>query len=477
MGPRDAYYGGRTNGLWLYYAVKPDEKIRYLDICSLYPYCMKYDRFPTGHPRVLTENFEPIDPYKKPYFGVVKAKILPPKKLYVPILPYRCQGKLMFPLCAACVAEQETVSCTHTPDERALVGSWCTPEIYAAIVGGYKILEVYEVWDYPQSEEYDPKKPNSGLFTSFINKWLKLKRESSGWPGWVMTEEDKLNFLRMFEKREGIQLDREPMDRLKPGEKNHGTYALSKLLQNSSYGKFGQRNNLRKSLYANCSEECHDGNVAKFLDVMFGPEFTVSSCVAMTDESVWLEYVNRGEFVESLPNTNPIIAAMVTTYARLHLYSYMVMLKDPRRILYHDTDSIIYVERSNDEKIPVGDYLGDMTSELDDDDYIVEFCTGGPKYYGYLTARGKSEFKVKGFSLCFDTLKTLNMKNLKKDVASFVNDFNTNVREINHRQIVKNKTRKVTTVYRKKQARVTYNKRIVCEDFSTVPFGYDRAFE
>lgn len=34
---RDSFFGGRTNATQLYYDVKEDEKIQYVDFCSLYP--------------------------------------------------------------------------------------------------------------------------------------------------------------------------------------------------------------------------------------------------------------------------------------------------------------------------------------------------------------------------------------------------------------------------------------------------------
>ena len=35
--PRQAFFGGRTNATRLFYDAKQDEKIRYVDFCSLYP--------------------------------------------------------------------------------------------------------------------------------------------------------------------------------------------------------------------------------------------------------------------------------------------------------------------------------------------------------------------------------------------------------------------------------------------------------
>ena len=48
INPRDALYGGRTNAVKLHYKVKKGEKIKYLDVCSLYPYCCKVKKIPRG---------------------------------------------------------------------------------------------------------------------------------------------------------------------------------------------------------------------------------------------------------------------------------------------------------------------------------------------------------------------------------------------------------------------------------------------
>ncbi len=55
---RDSLYGGRTQAFKLYHKCTTEEKIRYIDHTSLFPYIQKYGIFPVGHPRVLTENFD-----------------------------------------------------------------------------------------------------------------------------------------------------------------------------------------------------------------------------------------------------------------------------------------------------------------------------------------------------------------------------------------------------------------------------------
>ena len=75
-----------------------------------------------------------------------------------------------------------------------------------------------------------------------------------------------------------------------------------------------------------------------------------------------------------------------------------------QRVLYYDTDSLIYVLQNNESHIPTGWFVGDMTDELEGDgpgSYISTFVSGGPKNYFfklYSTKNQKEEVicKVKG---------------------------------------------------------------------------------
>jgi hypothetical protein len=74
----------------LHYKVKEDEKTQYYDFTSLYPWKNKYCRYPLGHRTIITSDFGDMSDY----FGLAKIKVLPPRKLYHPVLPYRSQGKV-----------------------------------------------------------------------------------------------------------------------------------------------------------------------------------------------------------------------------------------------------------------------------------------------------------------------------------------------------------------------------------------------
>ena len=56
--PRDALYGGRTNASKLYHRCEGDEQIKYVDFTSLYPHVNRSKTVPTGHPKIITENFD-----------------------------------------------------------------------------------------------------------------------------------------------------------------------------------------------------------------------------------------------------------------------------------------------------------------------------------------------------------------------------------------------------------------------------------
>ena len=46
-----------------------------------------------------------------------------------------------------------------------------------------------------------------GLFADYVNKWIKIKQESAGYPGWVQTDEQKQQYVHDYLAKEGITLD------------------------------------------------------------------------------------------------------------------------------------------------------------------------------------------------------------------------------------------------------------------------------
>ena len=208
--PRDAFYGGRTNASKQFHKCQGEEKILYLDFTSLYPFCNKTIPEVVGHPQIITENFQDLSTY----FGLIKCTVLPPRGLFHPVLPYRSQCKLMFPLCKTCADTCSEGMCAHTDGERAIQGTWVNVELEKALQKGCRVLCVYEVWHF--------EKQSSELFKDYVDTFLKLKQESSGYPKECTTEEEQLEYVQQYFEHEGIYLD---MSKI---EHNPGLRALAK---------------------------------------------------------------------------------------------------------------------------------------------------------------------------------------------------------------------------------------------------------
>jgi hypothetical protein len=162
----DALYGGGTEATKTYYRVKQGEEIRYVDVISLYPYICKYGKFSICHPKVYVCTDCPPDCLDRE--EIMKCKVLPHRKLYHPVLPYKSNSKLKFPLCSACADTMNQGNCTHTNEERCIVGTWVVDEVRKAIEVGYILMNVFEFWEY-KITCFDRDTNSGGLFAECVN--------------------------------------------------------------------------------------------------------------------------------------------------------------------------------------------------------------------------------------------------------------------------------------------------------------------
>ena len=457
LNPRDAFCGGRTNAVKLYHRVSPTQKIHYIDVTSLYPWVNKTCVYPKGHPRFISA---PGHTDIHPYFGLIQCQILPPHELYHPVLPYRHDNKLLFPLCAACVEQempkrplQRTSECVHTDRQRVLTGTWCSPELAKAVELGYQVQYIYEVWHFDETCE--------GLFEDYVNTWLKIKQEASGWPKENMTEQDKQTYIDNYFEQEGIRLEYDKI------AVNKGLRTLAKMMLNSMWGKFGQRLNKTQVQPFHDPQAFH-----RFLDT---DRLDVRHVSVINDDLVEAHYQYQDEDIPVSPNLNIFVACFTTCWARLRLYDALQPLGD--RVLYYDTDSIIFLQDEGQVNPVLGDYLGDFTSELDPDDYITEFVSAGPKNYGYQTKLGHVECKVRGFRLNSEGKSQLNYNVMRQNVLDEIQKPLLKPRQtqvVKTHQIVRDpKHYKLYTFPDYKRYQLVYDKRVVDpHTFLTYPYGY-----
>ncbi|KAK3099339.1 hypothetical protein FSP39_002841 [Pinctada imbricata] len=183
-----------------------------------------------------------------------------------------------------------------------------------------------------------------------------------------------------------------------------------------------------------------------------------------------LEYYDDPLFLPNDIKTNIFLASFTTMWARLRLYEILDVLD--RDVLYYDTDSVIFRcdGSSTLEKLPIGNFLGELTNEVDSQDHIVLFCSGGPKNYAYRTNLGKEECKVRGFTLNWKNANLINMKSVRSMILG------TGLKEIivtNPCKISRHaKKRKLYNRVEHKKYKLVYTKRRILENLDTLPFGY-----
>jgi hypothetical protein len=368
---RDALYGGRTEVFW---EKCVNERMGYVDFTSLYPFVLAgedahgylgYDfYYPVGHPTLYSGGR--LDTM----FGFARCRVKAPEGLKIPLLPHRRDGKLMFEL-------------------GTFEGCWTTIELKKAVEIGYEILDVYAIAHY--------KKKSKSLFEEYIHAFYQLKIEATGWKKLgLQTEPERQAFRDEMDRRYGIT------NLTMVEECNEGMYYISKLCLNSLWGKFAQRDTFSQTKDVFTEEEC--------FSLLEDDTLVVNNVFLHNQDARSVTYTKKKGFNKQ-GETNIAIAAYCTAYGRLCLYSVMEKL-GADRLLYCDTDSMIYRITDDMPELPIGTFLGELTNELDTGDWIAEFVALGPKSYAYKTAKGKEVVKIKGFTLGDDLKVKLNLKRM-----------------------------------------------------------------
>ncbi|XP_025163928.1 uncharacterized protein LOC112590728 [Harpegnathos saltator] len=344
----------RTGNIVTRYDVTGTEKIRYVDVCSLYPFVLKTGSFSLGHRLDVYVGEEcsaligiaPDFDFSR-VEGIVRCKVFTPRDLFHPVLPFRIRGKLLFALCRSCCETFSQSLCTHdNPADREFEDIWVSCELRKAIEKGYSVRS----------------------------------QEASGWPAECIDDEEaKERYLREYEKTEGIVLDRNNI------AVNSGLRSVAKLCLNSFWGKFSQRSNLSNTEVVKTREH--------FMSLLTSFEHEIINILPVNDEVLYVSWRLRQEALVPSATTptlqlQPIRRKLVRVrQVRLKLYAYLEKLD--RRVLYYDTDSYIYLNTGdpNEYEPRTGNFLGDMTVKLESygqGSYIESFVSGGPKFYAYV---------------------------------------------------------------------------------------------
>ena len=92
--------------------------------------------------------------------------------------------------------------------------TWVVHELQKAIELGCSVTEIFVIWQY-KSTQYDQASGEGGLFAAYVNTFLRLKQQASGWPSLCTDDTTKERYINEYEREEGIRLDREKIEKIR----------------------------------------------------------------------------------------------------------------------------------------------------------------------------------------------------------------------------------------------------------------------
>ena len=318
-------------------------------------------------------------------------------------------------------------------------------------------MKVYEIWHWPA------EKWGSDLFKKFLNSFIKVKMESSGWPRSDMTEEEKDQLIEDLDRNEGIRMEKEKVCRNLP------LRTISKLAINSSWGKFAEKSGKVQTTFHDPDTDENIGRIVND-DTL---ELTGSKSVG---DYLMLSYKKISEFVTPQPFTNCAIAAITTCMGRLMLWEALNRLQE--RAIYCDTDSVVMISEPGKDNLDDlrGSYLGKWQSEVPEGYRISAFVSTGPKVYSYKlenveTGEFKQVVKARGITIDSETAALVNFNAMAEQVEKLVKENEVHKITTRRPQIVKTLGH-VFTRDQQKNLRPVMDKLRYGIDYSTLPYGY-----
>jgi len=176
---------------------------------------------------------------------------------------------------------------------------------------------------------YNCQTNDGSLFVDYINTFLKLKAEASGYPSWVRSPEDDGPYIHCFRESVEIELDKASI------KYNAAKQGFSKRCINSMWGKLSDRNNRTPTKLISDPKDLY-----RFLET---PSIEVINITFANDDVFSVSWTfTAEERVPSLRHTNEVIGAYVTAGARIYLYRHLDTLQE--NVIYCDTNTFIFIQ-------------------------------------------------------------------------------------------------------------------------------------
>ena len=175
--------------------------------------------------------------------------------------------------------------------------------------------------------------------------------------------------------------------------------------------------------------------LADFCEILLDDKLDNLNIQFINDDMVQMTYNFKDQFVDNSKNTNIYIACFTTSHFRLMLYDKLDYLLE--RVLYFDTDSIIYADDGT-KHIETGDMLGNLTDELSGN-AITHFVSTSPKSYSFKCGNNEQKSAIKGFTLNHENSSLLNHDSFSKIVKKQIREITIIKRKQNHTKEARNR--------------------------------------
>lgn len=217
-----------------------------------------------------------------------------------------------------------------------------------------------------------------------------------------------------------------------------------------------------------------------YFNLLNDPKIEVKGEVQIDEKHIVVSYKYADDRDAPPTKSNPALAAWCTSYARLKLYEELEKLESSRRgrVLYFDTDSIIFRSKAGEYEPDLGDQMGEMTDELvahGEGARITKFVSCGPKNYGYQykLADGTTScvLKAKGLRLHSKALDVVSFETFFQTAVDYVNGINTKT-AVPQFTIQSDKQHNVYSRYFDKFYAAVSDKRRIVSVHQTLPYGF-----
>ena len=403
---RKALRGGRTDVRRLTYTLSPEDilqgkKIVYVDVVSLYPSVQVKYQYPVGVPevRIYDRDFYPCNMHRNPdhgnsvvlrcscsfedkfqnrdkkmfihdysntdpptwqeicldddFFGLVCVSLTPPTNLYIPVLV---------------TYDDDALKCSAdlTPIVEQV---FTTVELKRALEKGYQLDRLHRFDKYHKAP---------GLWNPFIKELFidKLSNELSENDGVVEypTPDQQDALISAYEEK--FQMGEAVKNSLKRNVENPNSgwqcnpvkKQVAKIMLNSGWGKHCQRLNLPRTQIVNHKDTAAYTNLIQ----RFEAGYTRFTNITHMKYGTAFEKMERSTSYHNIHDSYIPAGLFVPSYGRMVLYEQMEKLQE--RVLYHDTDSLIYIyDPAESYNVQTSDIWGDWKEEDESLAGIVSF--------------------------------------------------------------------------------------------------------